>query len=76
LNRLKWDEKLDLKEAKIIIEHRGAPANQRAISGADVMGLGRGLMQIAGPEGEVMIPYHRILRIEIQGNTIWEKARR
>lgn len=71
LNRLKWTG--GLGDAKVTFLHRGAPNDERTIGGGDIIGLGRGFMRIALPEGEVEIPYHRILRIEAGGRVLWRK---
>ncbi len=73
LNKLKWSGEVELQSAKITILHRGAPNDKRVIEGSDILELGRGFMHVASPEGEVEIPYHRILRIEARGRVLWEK---
>lgn len=56
--------------------HRGAPGDTRTASGADVVAVGHGFLELRslGPM-PAMIPYHRILRIEVDGATLWERAR-
>jgi len=73
LNKLKWGGEDELQSAKVTILHRGAPNDKRVIKGNDILELGRGLMRVVSPEGEVEIPYHRILRIEARGRVLWEK---
>jgi len=73
LNKLKWGGEDELQSAKVTILHRGAPNDKRVIKGNDILELGRGLMRVASPEGEVEIPYHRILRIEARGRVLWDK---
>lgn len=73
LNKLKWDPKLNLKEAEVTITHRGAPGDILVIKGSDILELRRGFMRIASREGGVDIPYHRIQRIEVNGKLIWRK---
>lgn len=72
LNKLKWGGG-DFQGAKVTILHRGAPSDRRVIAGSDILELGRGFMRVVSPEGEVEIPYHRILRIEAGGRVLWEK---
>jgi uncharacterized protein (UPF0248 family) len=72
LNRLKWGSK-NLNKARVTILHRGAPNDRRLIAGEDILKLGRGFMRVRSPEGEVEIPYHRVLRIEVGGRTLWER---
>jgi len=72
LNKLKWGGEA-LQSARVTILHRGAPNDKRIIEGKDILELGRGFMRVASPEGEVEIPYHRILRIETGRHVLWEK---
>ncbi|MDH5685657.1 MAG: RNA repair domain-containing protein [Hadesarchaea archaeon] len=73
LNKLKWGGEDELQSSRVTILHRGAPNDERVIKGSDILELGRGFMRVASPEGEVEIPYHRILRIEAHGRMLWEK---
>lgn len=73
LNRLKWYEN-KLGEAVITVVHRGAPGDRRQIEGRQIQELGKGFMVVEEPEGEAYIPYHRILKIEAGGKTIWERG--
>lgn len=75
LNRLKWDPKFKLESAKVTILHRGAPGDTRLIGGNEVLSMGRGFMRVLSPEGEVDIPYHRVLKIEVNGKVIWKKLK-
>lgn len=74
LNELKWHPKLKLREARITITHRGAPNDKRVIQGSEVLELGRSFMRVASREGEVEIPYHRVLRIEARGEVLWRET--
>jgi len=73
LNKLKWYEK-NLGCALITIIHRGAPNDRRKIKGRDILSLGKGFMSVNTPEGEVEIPYHRIIKIELENKTVWERG--
>jgi uncharacterized protein (UPF0248 family) len=74
LNMLKWDPRFKFERAKVTILHRGAPGDVRVVCGDEILNLGRGFMRVASPEGgEVDIPYHRILKIEINGKVVWKK---
>ena len=73
LNKLKWHSKFTLQDSKITIVHRGAPGNIRIIDGADIIELEHSFMRVASPDGDVEIPYHRIIQIEVQGNILWQK---
>ncbi len=72
LNRLKWSSK-NLEKSRVTILHRGAPHDRRTIDGVDILELGKGYMRVKSPEGDVDIPYHRVLKIEIEGRVIWER---
>jgi len=72
LNKLKWSEG-NLHRAKIVILHRGGPNNEKVILGSDIVSIPRGRMIVRTEEGELEIPYHRILRIELDGEIIWKR---
>ncbi|MDI6883895.1 MAG: RNA repair domain-containing protein [Hadesarchaea archaeon] len=72
MNKLKWSGG-GIQDARVTILHRGAPGDKRIITGEDILELGRGFMRVVSPEGEVEIPYHRILRIELGDQVLWEK---
>ena len=67
LNRLKWTEGESLQEAVIWYVHRGAPGDVMKISGERIRSLGRGFFDT----DEATIPYHRILRIDSGGQTLF-----
>ncbi len=69
LNRLRWTEGESLDDAVIWYIHRGAPEDVLRITGRDIKGLGRGFFDTE----EATIPYHRILRIDSKGRTLFEK---
>jgi uncharacterized protein (UPF0248 family) len=69
LNRLRWTEGESLEDAVVWYVHRGAPANVKKIAGSCIISLGRGFFET----DEAMIPYHRILRIDCRGRTLFEK---
>ena len=74
LNRLKWTEGEALDEAIIWYVHRGAPGDVMRVTGDRLKALGKGFFDT----DEATIPYHRILRIDYRGKTIFlrsEKAK-
>ncbi|MGC8817214.1 MAG: DUF504 domain-containing protein [Candidatus Hadarchaeum sp.] len=73
LNKIRWGGREKLGDAKITIIHRGAPENKREIKGSEIVELGPGFMKVNSPEGEVYIPYHRIVKIEVYGMVRYEK---
>lgn len=72
LNRLRWTEGESLEEAIIWYIHRGAPGDNLRITGRSVRSLGRAFFDT----DEASIPYHRILRIDYRGRTLFEKDAR
>jgi uncharacterized protein (UPF0248 family) len=72
LNRLRWTEGESLKDAVIWYVHRGAPGDVLRIAGQEIRSLGRGFFET----NEATIPYHRILRIDSNGKTLFEKDER
>lgn len=72
LNRLRWTEGESLDEATIWYIHRGAPGDNVKIKGDSVKAMGRTFFET----GDASIPYHRILRIDRRGETLFEKDAR
>ncbi len=69
LTRLKWKEGESLADAVIWYVHRGAPGNFMKITGKVITSLGKGFFDTT----EATIPYHRILRIDYRGETLFLK---
>jgi len=67
LNRLRWKVGESLAEAVIWYVHRGAPGDVLKITSRDITSLGRGFFDTA----DATIPYHRILRIDYRGETLF-----
>jgi uncharacterized protein (UPF0248 family) len=72
LNKLKWTEGESLDDAIIWYIHRGAPGDNIKIDGTALRSLGR----IFFGTDEASIPYHRILKIDYRGKTLFEKDAR
>ena len=72
MNKLKWTEGESLDDAIIWYIHRGAPGDNIKIDGTALRSLGR----IFFETDEASIPYHRILRIDYRGETLFEKDAR
>ena len=68
LNELKWREGLTLDDALVTYRHRGAPGDERTISGREIEELQHSFFRAGGS----VIPYHRILRIEHRGEIVYE----
>jgi uncharacterized protein (UPF0248 family) len=71
LNELKWKENLNLENAEIWYIHRGAPNNTKIISGKEIVKLEKSFMQTT----TATIPYHRIFRINYEGNAIFARKK-
>jgi len=72
LNKLKWTKGESLSDAVIWYLHRGAPKDTMRITGDRISNLGRGFFDTE----DATIPYHRILRIDYRGRTLFEKDAR
>lgn len=72
LNRLKWTDGESLDEAVIWYVHRGAPGDNLRISGRAIRSLGSLFFET----DDASIPYHRVLRIDYRGETLFEKDER
>ncbi len=82
LNQRRWNQQ-DLDSLTIFVRHRGAPADEREVPGRQAIPLTYGISATADPgldtdedcyDGEVFIPYHRILRVTNRaGEVLWTK---
>ena len=72
LNRLRWTDGESLDDAIIWYVHRGAPGDNIKITGSSVKSLGSLFFETQ----EADIPYHRILRIDYRGETLFAKDSR
>ena len=66
LNELKW-HRGRVSDASITYLHRGAPGDRRTVSGSEIIELERSFFTTA----ESRIPYHRIRRIMLGGETLY-----
>ena len=69
LNELKWREDSDLTEATIFYVQRGAPNDEKIISGSDIQDMESSFFSTP----EAMIPYHRIFRIDYGEETFFKR---
>lgn len=73
LNELKWRDRA-LARARVTYRHRGAPHDERTIEGNDIAELGRSFFELRSTRPfSSSIPYHRVLRIEVDGALVWER---
>ena len=70
LNELKWRPGMGLDEVEIFYLHRGAPGDIKMVKGKEIQELG----QLFFETEEATIPYHRIRRICVEGETVWERS--
>lgn len=68
LNELKWSRGR-LEDAVITYLHRGAPGDVMEVEGRDVREVAPGWLVLEGAQ----IPWHRVLRIELDGQVVWER---
>jgi uncharacterized protein (UPF0248 family) len=71
LNKLKWMG--GLEKAEIIILHRGAPSDRKAIKGSLLAGLDRHYFWYSENGRETTIPLHRIREVRLEGEAIWKR---
>lgn len=80
LNNHKW-HKGDLGQLTLVVRHRGAPRDERAIPGASIQEIAAGgvFVEARDAEGEpiddgrAFIPYHRLLRVEGPEGLLYER---
>jgi len=74
LNKLVWQKKI--RDAEVVIVHRGAPDDRKTIQGKDITHVGKHYFYYISGKHEVCIPLHRILEVKWKGETVWERKRR
>ena len=70
LNKLKW--KGGLESCEIVILHRGAPGDRKAIPGSKVTEIKRSYFSYKNRR-ETTIPLHRILEIRLEEKILWKR---
>jgi len=70
LNRLKW--KGGLERCEIVILHRGAPGDRKAIPGSTVTEIKRSYFSYKNGK-ETTIPLHRIREIRLEEKILWKR---
>ena len=69
LNKLRWHPDYDFNGVKIWYISRGKRGDIDFIIGSEIKSMGNIFIETEN----AMIPYHRIMKIEYNGNTIFEK---
>ena len=72
LNRLKWTRGESLEDVQILYIHRGVPGDLMEINGSAIRSLDKGFFET----DEKRIPYHRIVRIDYRGRSIFTRPPR
>ena len=73
LNKLRWDPRFEESKVRIYYLHRTEEGEEfRILTLSEVEDLGSNFMIL----GDTMIPYHRIIRVEYGGRTLYLKASR
>lgn len=71
LNKIKWTGTKGLRGTEIWYVHRGAPGDLMRIPGESIVSLGQGFFETQ----ETRIPYHRIVRIDFEGRTVFARGK-
>jgi len=71
LGKMKWKD--GLENCRIIIRHRGEPGDEKRVAGCLINEIKRSYLVYKERE-EVVIPMHRILRIESDDSILWKKS--
>ncbi len=67
LNKLRWGDS-GLHDVVITYIHRGAPDDLASVKGENISELGRSFFTVGGGP----IPYHRIVKIEKEGEVVFQ----
>jgi len=65
-----WHPEKKIKNCTVIYIHRGAPGGLKKIGGDEIKSVEGGFMILGD---ETKIPCHRVVRIECDGEIMWEK---
>ncbi len=74
LNEIKW--RFDLSRCRVYYIHRGAPGDIAVVEGSAIKSIDRAFLVLEGDIHDVYIPYHRILRIEINNHILFNRPLR
>jgi len=70
INMILWHPEMEINEIRITYIHRGAPGDLKKINGNSLKRVERGFLILSD---ETQIPYHRIVKIEINNKILWKK---
>jgi len=71
LGELWWREDRDFTLVKIEYVSRGAPGDLGTATGRDVKHIEKTFFELGGG---TVIPYHRVLRVEYAGETVFSRS--
>jgi uncharacterized protein (UPF0248 family) len=74
LNEIKW--RFDLNRCKVHYIHRGAPGDVKMVEGSEIKNVEKGFLVLEGVVEDVYIPYHRIVKIEYDTQTVFERMKK
>ena len=69
LNEIIWKYHGNMKDVEIFYLHRGAPDDTMIVKGDSVKSVRKDHIELE----RSVIPYHRILKITFEGDTIYER---
>jgi uncharacterized protein (UPF0248 family) len=75
LLRLRHDPHYDFGRASVEYVNRGAPDDRSTVQGGQIQNLDQLGMEIESERGTTFIPYHRILRISYDNETVWAREK-
>ncbi len=75
LLRLYHDPGYDFSRVRIEYIDRGAPGDRSAVQGDRILALDAQHLVVDARTHTTCIPYHRLLRILYDGETVWERRR-
>ena len=72
LNKIKWQDKFQLKKIQIWYIHRGGINDINIISGDQIISIGKTFLETT----DAMIPHHRIFKITYNNTILFERVKR
>ncbi|MEM2942665.1 MAG: RNA repair domain-containing protein [Candidatus Bathyarchaeia archaeon] len=74
-NRILWDRRVKGGDYSITFIHRGAPHDEKTIVASSLRNVGRSWFTYDDHGEEILIPMHRIVKVENlkTGDVLWRK---
>lgn len=73
LLKFRHDPRFSFSDISILYVDRGAPGDRSQAAGKDIRALESQYFEVESDVGVKCIPYHRIRRIAVDGETVWER---